>query len=162
MSKLNKDSMSLFDEFMEDQDFVRLERQEEFILAVTESIVSEMERRGITRSDLAARLGKTRSSISQYLNGSRNLTCRTVADIVHAVGCRPHFELLEAATEQQTDIKIGVVVDFPYDARRPGIGGDRLGQGEVGEVPPVEVHIQPHVADWENGRRLHHFKEGTA
>jgi transcriptional regulator with XRE-family HTH domain len=162
MSDTGKDKMTLFDEFMEDQDFARLERQEEFILVVTESIVFEMERRGITRSDLAERMGKTRSSISQYLNGSRNLTCRTVADIVHAVGCKPHFELLESATEQQADTRIGVVVDFPYDARRPSIGIGDVGTGRIGGNPRVEVHIQPHVADWENRRRLYHMKEGTA
>jgi Helix-turn-helix len=48
--------------------------QEHLILDVTEMIVELMNERGVTRSELADRLGKTKGHVSQLLSGSRNLT----------------------------------------------------------------------------------------
>ena len=162
MSITDKDKMSLFDEFMEDQDFARMERQEDFILTLTETIVSEMERRGITRAELADRLGKTRSCISQYLNGSRNLTCRTLADIAYAINCKPHLVLWRAVEtlEEDTSPK-AVVVDFPYtvyQVERPGAFGSHL----PGDDAEVTVNLpSPYFANFQNAKRNRQSREGT-
>ena len=66
----------------------RLLRQEELILEVTEALSAALEKEGITKKDLADRLGKTRGFVSQLLAGGRNLTLRTIADVADALECR--------------------------------------------------------------------------
>lgn len=66
----------------------RLLREEELILEVTIALSDAMERAQLTKSQLAARLGKTPGFITQILSGGRNLTLRTVADVADAVDGR--------------------------------------------------------------------------
>jgi transcriptional regulator with XRE-family HTH domain len=66
----------------------RLLRQEELILEVTEALSAALEKEGITKKDLAERLGKTKGFVSQVLAGGRNLTLRTIADVADALECR--------------------------------------------------------------------------
>jgi transcriptional regulator with XRE-family HTH domain len=71
---------------MSDPEFRRLLAQEEFILEVTEVLCGLVEQEKISRKKLAERLGKSKGFVSQLLNGGRNLTLRTVADILHVLG----------------------------------------------------------------------------
>src|SRR5208337_111420 len=71
---------------MNDPEFQRLLAQEELILEVTEVLCGLLEEETISRKELADRLGKTKGFVSQLLNGGRNLTLRTVADILHVLG----------------------------------------------------------------------------
>jgi transcriptional regulator with XRE-family HTH domain len=71
---------------MDDPEFRRLLAQEELILEVTETLCELLEKEKISRKELADRLGKTKGFVSQVLNGGRNLTLRTVADILHVLG----------------------------------------------------------------------------
>ncbi len=64
----------------------RLLRQEELILAITEAISELLEETGVSRADLARRLGKSKGFVSQILAGDRNLTLRTIADVFDALG----------------------------------------------------------------------------
>jgi transcriptional regulator with XRE-family HTH domain len=61
---------------------------ERLILNATELILGLMEHEGLTRSGLAERIGKSKGHVSQLLNGERNMTLRTLAEIAHAVGHR--------------------------------------------------------------------------
>lgn len=65
----------------------RLLRQEELILEVTEALSHALEDLAITRTELAERLGKTKGFVSQILGGGRNLTLRTLSDLVDAMEC---------------------------------------------------------------------------
>lgn len=67
-------------------EFDRLLNQERVILDATELILELLERNGLNRADLAERLGKSRGFVSQLLNGSRNMTLRTLSDIFGALG----------------------------------------------------------------------------
>jgi len=71
---------------MGDPEFRRLLSQEELILEVTETLCGLLETEKISRKELADRLGKSKGFVSQLLNGGRNLTLRTVADILHVLG----------------------------------------------------------------------------
>ena len=71
---------------MNDPEFRKLLAQEELILEVTETICELLENEKISRKGLADRLGKSKGFISQLLKGGRNLTLRTVADILHVLG----------------------------------------------------------------------------
>jgi transcriptional regulator with XRE-family HTH domain len=77
---------AILDEYLEDEEFRRLFAQEDLILEVTEKICELLEKEKISRKELADRLGKSKGFISQLLNGGRNLTLRTVADILHVLG----------------------------------------------------------------------------
>jgi transcriptional regulator with XRE-family HTH domain len=79
---------TILDEYLEDEEFRRLFAQEDLILEVTETICELLENEKISRKELADRLGKTKGFVSQLLNGGRNLTLRTVADILHVLGYR--------------------------------------------------------------------------
>ncbi|MBW1711351.1 MAG: helix-turn-helix transcriptional regulator, partial [Deltaproteobacteria bacterium] len=69
--------MALMDEYLKDEEYHRLYNQERVILKVTEALCQYMEDHNITRVELARRLDKNKSFISQVLNGGRNLTLRT-------------------------------------------------------------------------------------
>ena len=69
----------------------RLYQQECAILAATELICGIMEDNNVSRSDLAARMGKTKGFVSQLLDGSANMTIRTIADIFTALDHRVRF-----------------------------------------------------------------------
>lgn len=71
---------------MDDPEFRKLLAQEELILEVTEVLCGLLEQEKVSRKELADRLGKTKGFVSQLLNGGRNLTLRTVADILHVLG----------------------------------------------------------------------------
>lgn len=69
--------------------------EEQLILDVTEAIWAELDRQGITKAELAARLGKSKAYVTQLLNGSRNMTLRTLADIAFALGVEARFVLCD-------------------------------------------------------------------
>ena len=64
----------------------QLVAEERLILEVTEGIWTILDEKQISKADLAGRLNKSKAYISQLLNGNRNMTLRTLADIVHVLG----------------------------------------------------------------------------
>ncbi|MBI1903672.1 MAG: helix-turn-helix transcriptional regulator [Planctomycetia bacterium] len=78
---------------------LRLWHQERTILDITETICELMEKKRITRSDLAKRLGKTKGYITQLLDGRTNMTIRTISDVFAVLGCefRPDYAPLDSA-----------------------------------------------------------------
>lgn len=73
--------------------YERLVRQEELILDVTERLTEALQEAGVTKAELARRLGRTPGFVSQLLGGGRNLTLRTISDIAVALSLRPGLEL---------------------------------------------------------------------
>jgi transcriptional regulator with XRE-family HTH domain len=68
---------------------LQLLREEELILQTTNLIYETMEKCGVTKAELAKRMGKTPAFVTQILSGDRNLTLRTIADIALALEMRP-------------------------------------------------------------------------
>jgi len=77
---------TLYDEYMEDEEFARIMAQEELIMDVTEGFSKMLEEEKLTRSGLADTMRKTRGYISQILNGRRNITLRSLAEIAYHLG----------------------------------------------------------------------------
>lgn len=71
---------------------MRLYQQERAILEVTELICQLMQEQGVTRAELAKRLGRTKGHVSQLLDGGRNMTIQTVSDLLVALGHAIHFQ----------------------------------------------------------------------
>ncbi len=57
-----------------------------FLFRVTEDILVAMEDCGVTKAELANRLGKSKARISQLLSGDTNMTIGTLSDIAFALG----------------------------------------------------------------------------
>lgn len=64
----------------------RLLSEERLILAATEQVYEAMECSHTSKTDLAERLGVSKSEIGQRLSGRRNLTVRSLAAMLHAMG----------------------------------------------------------------------------
>ncbi|MBU4354072.1 MAG: helix-turn-helix domain-containing protein [Proteobacteria bacterium] len=73
----------------------------DLIMEVTETLCELLEKEKISRKELADRLGKSKGFISQLLNGGRNLTLRTVADILHVLGYRASLTPFKEGEQRQ-------------------------------------------------------------
>ena len=64
-----------------DRDERRKLRREQLIRQVTQALVAAMDNAGLTQSQLADRMKRTRGHISQLLSGGRNLTLASIAEV---------------------------------------------------------------------------------
>jgi transcriptional regulator with XRE-family HTH domain len=106
---------TILDEYLEDDEFRRLFAQEDLILEVTETLCELLEKEKISRTELADRLGKSKGFISQLLNGGRNLTLRTVADILHVLG----YKVVLKPDKLEKQRRDSNVIEFPTIYQRP-------------------------------------------
>jgi transcriptional regulator with XRE-family HTH domain len=67
--------------------------EERLILDATELVFELMEVEEVNQTELAARLDKTKGFVSQLLNGKRNMTLRTFADLLRVLGYRARFQV---------------------------------------------------------------------
>jgi plasmid maintenance system antidote protein VapI len=86
MNTKREPEKTLLDKYLEDLKFAKLMAQGDLIMEVTETLCELLDKEKISRKELAERLGKSKGFVSQLLNGGRNLTLRTVADILHVLG----------------------------------------------------------------------------
>jgi transcriptional regulator with XRE-family HTH domain len=92
---------TILDEYLKDEEFRRFFAQEDLIMEFTETLCELLEKEKISRKELAERLGKTKGFVSQLLNGGRNLTLRTVADILHVLGYRASLTPFKEGEQRQ-------------------------------------------------------------
>ena len=71
-----------------ESDYERLLAEERLILEATEAVIALLDEQGISRQELARRLGKSKGFVSQLLSGERNMTLRTLANLGHALDRR--------------------------------------------------------------------------
>lgn len=100
---------TIINDDMHDAEFRRLLAQEELILEVTEVLCGLLDEEKISKKELADRLGKTKGFVSQLLNGGRNLTLRTVADILHVLGYKVALKPDKLVTHRRANN----VIEFP-------------------------------------------------
>jgi antitoxin HicB len=78
-------------------------RLEETVLCAEKMIISghiarQMAKQGITKTELAARMGTSRAQLDRLLNPtSQNVTIETIARAAEALGQRFHMELVSKA-----------------------------------------------------------------
>lgn len=61
-------------------------QQEKLILSVTERMCELMEVRNVSRAELARQLGTSNSYVARILDGTQNMTLRTVSNIFTLLG----------------------------------------------------------------------------
>lgn len=88
---MSKKELSTYEEMLLED--ARGLQQEELIIEVTEAMTRALRSSGLTKTELAERLGKTKGFVSQVLGGGNNLTLRTLADIAGALGCKAQVQL---------------------------------------------------------------------
>lgn len=79
--------------------FKRAEEHDDYwlagaILQFTEDIVREMDRQGISRTELARRLGSTPAYVTKILRGKVNFTLSTMMKLAHALGSEVQVQLI--------------------------------------------------------------------
>lgn len=96
--------------------FERLVRQEELILNVTNVLTEALNNAGVTKSELAKRIGRSPGFVSHVFGGGRNLTLRTISDIAAALELRP---TLNVSPNRQIDVNGYPVWQQDFDLRLP-------------------------------------------
>ncbi len=66
---------------------------ERAVLEFTEGVVFQMERHGISRAELARRIGRSPAYVTKILRGTTNFTLETMTRVSQAVGCDLHIEI---------------------------------------------------------------------
>ncbi|MDE2873837.1 MAG: helix-turn-helix transcriptional regulator [Gemmatimonadota bacterium] len=80
-----------------DPEFRQFYEEERLILWTTEEIAGAMVDQGISRADIAERIGTSRANVTQLLSGSRNMTLRSLARLAYACGMRAVIQLEDMA-----------------------------------------------------------------
>lgn len=78
--------------------------REELVYNVTEDILVALEDMGIAKKELARRLGKSKSYVTQILSGVRNMTLATLSDICFALEIKPKVILDSKPAHETLDV----------------------------------------------------------
>jgi len=93
--------------YSEGKQFNRAEKRayarEELVYNVAEDILIALEDLGVSKKELARRLGKSRSFVTQILSGARNMTLGSLSDICVALGVKPAVSLTIEQAEAKED-----------------------------------------------------------
>jgi len=81
--------MTLEDKFLSQPQLSRIYFQEKFIMSITDAICQALSDKGISRLELAERLGKDSKYIDQFLDGATEMPIREVADFFFAIDTEP-------------------------------------------------------------------------
>jgi len=101
--------MSVKDMFYpEDKEFSKAEERayarEELVYNVTEDLLIALEVMGLNKKELACRLGKSRSYVTQMLSGARNMTLGSLSDICFAIDLKPKVTLAAEILEMDEGV----------------------------------------------------------
>lgn len=94
----------------------RLLAEERVVLGATELLCEAMERRGVTRTELASLLGVTPSEVTQRLSGRRNLSLRSFAAMLHELDFGIEGRLIDRAVRDVPMPLHGRRMDWPSGA----------------------------------------------
>ncbi|MFF0635157.1 helix-turn-helix domain-containing protein [Nocardia sp. NPDC004151] len=113
--------------------------EERLVLAATEMVHEALENSGTTKKQLADRLGVRPTEISQRLSGRRNLTLRSLAQMMHALGYDIKIEATDAVDMEASTTRIGKRVrksaePLPASASRSWMLGIEV------LIPRVDTH----------------------
>lgn len=89
---------------MKNPEFKRLVAQERLIADAQEEIGRLLKEKKVSRAELAKRLNKSKSFVTQLLNSGRNLTLRTIADVFTALGSEVTVKEKEKEVQEASDV----------------------------------------------------------
>ena len=116
-------------------------------VAVTEGLLAYMQGSGVTKTELARRIGVTRSAVTQALAGNRNLTLNALADISDALCIVPNIHFTSLSADVLDAIRRAVALNSNIE---PSAGNIILAREHFGNSPAVMIradlkadHVQP-------------------
>jgi transcriptional regulator with XRE-family HTH domain len=83
----------------------RLIEQERLIMQATEAIATLLQEQGVSRAELARRIGKSPAFVTKLLRGDSNLTLRTLSDVFFALNHSAHLSLSGIGEEIELSVK---------------------------------------------------------
>ena len=89
---------------MEDPEFRRLYVIEGLVADASETIARLMAEQNVTKAELAKRLKKSRSWVTQMLSGKANLTVRTLAEAAFALGAELKLDAQRQNRRKAADV----------------------------------------------------------
>lgn len=89
--------------------------RERLVYNVTEDLLVFMEDIGVSKKELARRLGKSQSYVTQVLSGRRNMTLGSLSDICFALGFEAKIEI-PVLKEKNETIKVSVEDWITFDS----------------------------------------------
>ena len=118
-----------------DKEFSKAEEKsisrESIVYNTTEDILVFMEDTNVTKNELARRLGKSKSYVSQVLSGARNMTLGTLSDIAFELGLAVKVQFRNNAENSLPTLWSDVpetnkVYQFPVGAKKLGANDSRV------------------------------------
>jgi len=91
---------------------LRTYAEERSIISLTTSIQTAIEASGLSRAEIAAVLGCSRAFVSQILNGSSNMTLKTLGALLWAIGQQVQSLQLEPLGSKKPGEPCGEVLAF--------------------------------------------------
>jgi len=73
---------------------------EDAVLGFTMQLHEEMQKQGLTRTELANRIGASQPYVTRILKGRENLTVATMVKLARAIGLKVHISLENAGAEE--------------------------------------------------------------
>jgi transcriptional regulator with XRE-family HTH domain len=131
-----------------EKDYEKLVEQETLIFEATEVISELIEAAGLTKKEVAEKLGRSKGFVTQVLSGERNMTLRTLSDFAFALEHRITVEaepLHQAQDGGEGDFNPGAAT-----ARVVDIGGfviDTALRGDEGE-PRRQEAVEELASPW--------------
>ena len=116
---------SLIERLTSTPEGMRLYQQERTIQEATDLICQMMNEDNVSRAELAKRLGKTKSYVTQLLDGRTNMTLRTISDVLLVLDRVIHFQDGPVSTTVCTEPFMAIAPDWstaapwPVESMRP-------------------------------------------
>ena len=121
------------EEFLASSENRKLFEQERLLVEATEQLSELMEKKRVSRAQLAQRIGKSKAFVTQLLRGNHNMTLRTVADLF---GALDHEVCLKSQPRDQEHVDCTPFVQKPWGYYYSRIG-DLLTLDSQGSLRPT-------------------------
>jgi len=89
--------------------------RERLVYNTTEDLLVFLEDAGISKKNLARRLGKSQSYVTQVLSGSRNMTLGSLSDICFALGFNVEIKIPSKQEVEKADQVVGEWTTYESD-----------------------------------------------
>ena len=101
---------------MKADDHRRIFEQESLAFEATELVCALLKGQGVMKAELANRMGKSKSYVTQLLSGSRNMTLHTFADLAFALGQKVEIKFVPALGSRSSESVVTTVTSLRFNS----------------------------------------------